>query len=283
MPFWDTVGDAGSTLGQGFNGIFGDGTGPGAVGTGQYQFKGVPIDQSAGRIPGADAWQSLAAQGYQGTQGRGPASMQAAQLDGSQQGQWRGQQMGLAQALAAQANGQGPSLAQGQLRQATDQGMNQAMALGASQRGDQASTQLRGIAMNQSALQGQANADSAQMAMQEQLGARNQLGQLLAGGRGQDLAQAGQNASFQQGANQANLGASMQQRGLNDQLSQYYMSQGMDMSKAQQQAALQLQQLNANYNLGQNQVQAGAYADAAKQRSGFFSNVMGGIGSIASF
>lgn len=97
------------------------------------------------------------------------------------------QQAALAQALMAQANGQGPSLANLQLQQATNQAANQAAGAIASQRGMNPAQQARLILQNQAAVNQQAAGQSAMLRMQEQLAAREQLGNVLANQRQGDL------------------------------------------------------------------------------------------------
>jgi hypothetical protein len=105
-------------------------------------------------------------------------------------------QMALIQQLQDQAAGKGPSLAQMQLQKATDQNMASAMALGASQRGAGQAGMLRGIQNQQAGLSRGMAADSGILQLQEQMQARQMLGQNLGGMRGQDL-----------GASQMGLGA----------------------------------------------------------------------------
>jgi hypothetical protein len=262
--------------------VFGDQQSPGLLGTGQYRPVQTPIDANAGQIPGAQDTAGRLQQGATDAAGRAGATSQAAQMDGGAQQQLRDQQSALANALMAQASGQGPSLAQQQLKQATDRGIQQQMAAAAAQGGAGRGGAL--LALNNQASQArqQAASDSAGLALNEQLGARNQLGQVLAGARGQDMAYAGQNAQLQQQTNLANQQAEMQQRGMNDNLVSFYTQQGMSLAQAQQQAAMQLQQLQVQQNLGMNQIAAGAYSDAAKNRQAAISNGSGAIGALAS-
>lgn len=271
--------------------LFGNDETAGVLGTGQYKTK--PINPNVAEIPGYGHMQGNLAQGAIGAGQRQAPTMQAAvvgpaaQVDASQQGEFRGQQSALAQALMAQANGQGPSLAQNHLRQATDRSLAQALALGASQRGAGAGSALRNIANQQSAISGQAAADSANLALTEQMGARNQLGQVLAGARGQDLALAGQNAQlasqtqlaqagFTQDAAGRNQDAGLRQQALNDNLVQFYTAQGLSLAQAQQQARMQLAQLQVS----QQGIDSGAYSDAANRWQQFGQQVASGLGQI---
>ncbi len=249
--------------------LFGDSTQPGLFGTGQYKATQYQVDPNAANIPGADQLGQQYQQGAANSGNRQAPMAQAAQLDASQQAQFRNQQQTLAQQLAAQANGQGPSLAQGQLKQATDRNLAQALAMGANQRGPGAASALKDIAGQRASISQQASGDSANLALNEQMQARNQLGQVLAGARGQDLSLAGQNAQFAQQTGLANQSANLQQQGLNDNMVRFYQAQGLSLAEAQQQAAMQLQQLNSANNIAYNQINAGAYQNAAAARSGW--------------
>lgn len=93
-------------------------------------------------------------------------------------------------ALRAQAAGQGPSMAQGQLQQATDSNIRNAMAMGLSSRGMGYQAQLRNILQNQAAAQQQAAGQSALLRNQEMMQGQQMLGQALGGMRAQDIQQA---------------------------------------------------------------------------------------------
>lgn len=168
------------------------------------------------------------------------------QIDTGNENQARGQQWNLAQMLSAQTQGQGPSLAQMQLQKATDANIRQAMALGASQRGVGAGAAMRSIANNTAMAQQQAGADSAALRLQEQQAAQNQLGQLLAGMRGQDQSIAGSQAQLNQQVALANQQAQLGMTGLNDTQNRFYgqtandlYSQQMAAQQAREQAAIQ--------------------------------------------
>jgi hypothetical protein len=130
--------------------------------------------------------------------------------DGIEQSQSRGAQMGLIQQLQDQAAGRGPSLAQMQLQRGTDQNMQSAMAMGQSQRGGGRGGTNKAIMSQQANIQQGMAGDSAMLAMQEQLAARNALGQQLGGIRGQDQGWAQANAQAGNQSNQFNSGQSNQ-------------------------------------------------------------------------
>lgn len=92
-------------------------------------------------------------------------------------------------ALQAQANGTGPSMAQGQLQQATDSNIHNAMAMGQSVHGMGYQAQLRNILQNQAMAQQQSAGQSALIRNQEMMQGQQMLGNAIAGTRGQDIQQ----------------------------------------------------------------------------------------------
>lgn len=114
-------------------------------------------------------------------------------LNFDQANQSRGAQWDLLRQYQQMAAGQGPSLAQGQLQQATDQNISNAMALGAAQQGQGLgyASALRGIADQSAAARQQAAAQSAMLRNYEQMQAMGAQGELLGGVRGQDIGQTG--------------------------------------------------------------------------------------------
>lgn len=187
---------------DGFGGMYG-GRGLGGFGSG---------------IVGADALRGAGSAAVTAEQNKLAAQQNAAAAQGSrfgalgneaarQQDQARAQQMALIKQIQDQAAGRGPSLAQAQLQQANEAAARQAMALGYSQRGAGAAGALKSIREQQAGMTQQNAADSAMLRLQEQLQARQMLGGLLGGMRGQDI------GNMQWGlGNQASLG--MQQAGL---------------------------------------------------------------------
>lgn len=105
----------------------------------------------------------------------------------------------LQQQYAAMAAGNGPSLAQGQLQQATDANIRNAMALGAAQQGQGLgyASALRNIADQSAAARQQAAAQSAMIRNAEQMQGMQGMGGIAGmygGMRGQDLGQSGMTA-----------------------------------------------------------------------------------------
>lgn len=166
----------------------------------------------------------------------------AAQLDASQQAQFRDQQMAQANRLGMIASGQqqgaGELAAQRQANRAIAQ--QQAMArMGRGQPGMQ-----RAAARNAADLGTTAAGQSQIAALQDQQAANAQLGSVLAQGREADIGMAGQNAQLaqqrmlQQGSLDqqrllANVDMELRSRGLNDQTRLAYLSQLAQMNQAE--------------------------------------------------
>jgi hypothetical protein len=143
------------------------------------------------------------------------ASMQGTQLDTTQSAQQRQNQNALEANLQATAAGQGPSVAQEQLRQATAANINQQMAAAQSAHGAARLAALRGATWNNAQTQQTANSQAAGLRAQEIATAQGELGKVLGTTRGQDIVTAAQNAQlgeqtgivnsgYQQGTNLAN-------------------------------------------------------------------------------
>ena len=143
---------------------------------------------------------------------------------------------GLMNQLAAQTTGAGPSLAQGQLQQATQQNLAGQLAAQASQRGNQTAGQAaRNLGNQAAATNQQAAAQSAQQRAQEQMSAQQGLGQLA-------TSQAGLNQQASQ------FGAQAQQNlaGLQQQQNEFQNQLGFNVQNAQNQAALGFAMANNN-------------------------------------
>ena len=163
-----------------------------------------------------------------------PAQMAAAQMGGSQlntaqSDQQREAQGALAGNLMNTASGQGPSVAQEQLRQSTAGNINQQMAAAQSAHGAARLAALRGATWNNAGIQQTANSQAAGLRAQEIATAQGQLGNVLGTARGQDVTTAGlnaqlgeqtgvTNAGYTQGANLANAGYVQGANTLNAQL-----------------------------------------------------------------
>lgn len=219
----------------------------------------------------------------------------AAQLSGEQQ-DWRGRQSALADALQRQAAGEGPSAAGMQLQRGLEAARKQQLAQAAASSGANRALAQRTAAQNIGTMSQDASAQAAMLRAQEQQAAQQQLGQLTGQARAQDIGVAGQDANLQQQAmlqqgafnqqtNMANLQAQMQQQGMNDAMTQYYMSQGFTRDQAQQQAAAQQQMLEAQNYQAQLGALSGAYGSDKQMQGqmlgGLFSAGGAAVGGLA--
>ncbi len=124
----------------------------------------------------------------------------------------QGQRQELITDLQAQAKGEGPSLAEAQLRSGSERNLAQQLAAAASQTGGSPAAVQRQLAQQQSESGQQIASESAETRIQEQQIAREQLGQQIA-----------------------------QEQQLSDQLTQGFLQQGFDIQQARQQALAQIQ------------------------------------------
>lgn len=169
------------------------------------------LEDTVGSASGAigDWWNKRSPHGYKSAgdpnaASWGPAAEQQAMASTSP-GFFGAGQQSLAEMLMAQANGQGPNLAQAQLKQATDRNLAQAAGLQASARGGgNTALQARSAQQQQAGIAQEAAGQSAITRMQEEENARNALGGVLASGRQADLT--GQGMANQAGQYYAGLG-----------------------------------------------------------------------------
>ncbi len=160
---------------------------------------------------------------------------------------------GLITQLQGQADGTAPSLAEAQLRSATDRNLAQQLAVAQSQRGGSAASRQREV------LRGQATAgrDIAQQSAELRIQERNQAQQLL-----------GQQISDEQQ--------------LSDQLTQQYLQQGFTIEQARQQAAADFERLQTEQHLAIQGINASAHSAANAGRAGITQGIIGGLSSVAS-
>lgn len=217
---------------------------------------------------------------YNATQMQHAQGPQAAQLDTQQSDQARQYQSNLLGQLAQQSQGQGPSLAGMQLKQAQDQAFAQQQAQLATNRGSFDPGMARQVLQNNMTMNQNLGNQSAQARMQEQLNAQSQLSGTANNVRGQDLSAAQANAGYQQ---QTGLAGYQGQIGENSQQAQ------MDQARAQQLFANQAannqsfadQQFKVN-NLQYDAAMASNQQDMAKQqmKNAQIGQAMGAVSSI---
>ncbi len=166
---------------------------------------------------------------------------------------FRNQQLQLGNMLMQQANGRGPSVAGSQLQQSTEMNLQAALAQAASARGGNLGAAQYGLGNARANITQQAAQGLAQARIQEQMGARAQLGQVLDQGRGNDITTAGMaqqnnqfNAGQQQSASGANLNAGIQQDQFRQQKLNELLAMGLSYDQASAQADLQGRQFAAS-------------------------------------
>lgn len=239
-------------IGSVTSGIFGSGSDAGILGTGQFKAGNYNIDANAFNNATSDADRARALGQADVQQARGDQTFNQGQ-------QARGQQAQLADALNAQMRGEGPSLAQGQLRAATDRNVAQQAGLAASNRNVNPALAARMQGQNTAMANQQAAGDSAQLRAAEQLSAQQQSGTL-----------AGQMRAGDQAANaEANTNQRAQQQA------------AIDLSEQNRAAKIAKEQLEVQKLSGVNQVNASAYEGASGRRGDMISNIGGGIAAMS--
>lgn len=222
------------------------------------------------QMEGAGYLRDYASQQLNGVQGRGAPLLgrgAQVQLDPRQQAMARAQMQGLADQYQGVASGQqrgAGELAVGrQMQQAAAAqfaGANMARGSNAGIMARAASRQLGDMGTNAAGL-------ASQSALSDQTAARQGLGGLLSGMRGQDLDLASQDAQLAQQRHLANQQAQLQSRGLNDQyglgLMQQYANVSAEELRARAQRAAGLNAQPRDGGLFGSAMQAGGSAMTA--------------------
>lgn len=208
------------------------------------------------RLEGGDMLRGYAQQQMMGAQGRPTPQAQAQQLgpatriDGSMQGQARGQMQTLADHLASVSSGQAKGAGELAIGRQAQQAAAQQFAAARMARGANAGIMARAASRQLGDLGTNAAGMAAQSALQDQANARGQLGGVLSGMRGQDLdlatqqAQLDQQRMLQQGqfgqqTNLANQAAELQNRAQNDAYSSGMFGNYLNASDAELRARMQ--------------------------------------------
>jgi hypothetical protein len=182
------------------------------------------------------------------------ATYGGAKIDQSQQGQFRAAQSGLVGQLQQAAAGQGPSLVPGVLQAGTQQGLQAALAAAASQRGGSAALAQRNIQNNQAQQQAATAGQAAQMKIQEQQAARQQLAGAAGEARAADIGLASTQAGLTQQAGLTNAAATNQTNQIQAQLNQQTQLQNAQLGT---QTAIQNAQLGTQTSLANAQLGTG--------------------------
>jgi hypothetical protein len=218
------------------------------------------------------------------------AQAQGATINTASQDQIRAAQLALMGNLQNTAAGQGPSVAQEQLRQATDRNMANALAMAAAQGGGAAA--YRQAAFARAAATQDMASQSAQLRAQEIAQAQNTLAGVAQGARGQDIGLAAgqaqmtqQNAQFNAGLAQdtgkTNLLAGVEQQKMKDQIVQQYLAMGMSLDQAQFQAEIQQRQYNAGVLAQQEGIRQGVAVQQGAQTAQMVGAGLAAAGTMA--
>lgn len=183
-------------------------------------------------------------------------------FSGSAQDQWRRDQRGIGDMLRAQAAGTAPSAAQMQMQQGMERNQAGARALAATQTGVSPAMALRSA--QEANTQGNITTmqNMAQLRAQEQAQAQQAYGQFVQGAREQD---------------QSMIGLGLQQGQQNDQMTQYYMTQGFNREQAQMQANQAAEQLRQKAWMDEYSLRTGI----AKNQQDFMTSLAGAGSSAA--
>ena len=158
----------------------------------------------------------------------------------------------LIESLQAQASGQAPSLAEAQLKAASDRSLAQQLAAAQSQRGGSASARERQLMRGQAAAGREVAQDAATARMQERQMAQQLLGEQVS-----------------------------QEQQLADNLTQGYLSQGFNITQARQQALADYEKLQTNQFLSAQGLTAASFEGAAGRQAGLIGGLLSSGGGIA--
>jgi len=187
-------------------------------------------------------------------------------------------------ALTAQSQGQGPSLSQNMLQDATDRNIKQIQGSVASQRGVPVGQAARTIAYATGAAGQQSASDAANMRLQEQMAAREQLTNALAQTRGQSSAtgQGATSARMDATAKTGDMQGNVRSQDLNSQQmatqdKQYQQGLSSNISEADRAANMNLESLKGGGTLQAGLANQQASEKAINRGNEMLGNVGGAI------
>ncbi len=206
--------------------------------------------------PGAAA-PTVNANGLTGAKIGEVADPRMAVINMTPQDQFRQQQVALAQKLAGQANGTGPSVAENQLRKGQEANLAGTMAVLNSQRGA-ANPGLARQAMETNAeQQGKLAMDASTARLQEQMQAAGMLNTVAGTARGEDIGAATSQAQLDTQANLAKYQGSLQTALEQGRIDQNTYNEQMQNARQNASMAQQFQSLQAQYaSMGMNAAEA---------------------------
>lgn len=259
-------------------------------------------------IEGRQAPTATAAQRTQVAQ-YGGARVGSTSIDRTEDRQWRVGQQALAAQLAAQARGEGPSLAEHTLRAGAERNLAGTMAVQAAGGGSSAMARRQATMGMAEANRGVAG-DAAALRVQEQLNAQDALARLQTAARGQDIGlaerqallgqernirqaelfqQAGLanmaarnelyagNFQAQQQAELENLKAQLTTMGLNDEQARAFLAMRLAGREADREAAISAEELAVRQNLGMNEIGLRAHEGQEGRKQAFWGGLTKGL------
>jgi hypothetical protein len=200
-------------------------------------------------VPGYGRQYDNYGQAAAGFSHRGAPQMAGAQMGESQ---FRGDQAALIRGLQADAAGRGAGqqLVRMQAQQAANRGMSQQMAIAAGGAPGSGAANARTAALAGGAMQSQVGEQAALAGMQARLGALGQLGGVVSGARGQDLARGQANMQSALSTQQGNMQGRLQQTAMNDQAQLEALRQRLALSGMQQQGMQGYEQMRYGGHMG---------------------------------
>lgn len=266
----DTSIAQGNVAGAGPTGAFGMATDPTAM-------TGASPDWHLYDDPTYAGNKASLAEALAARQGQPAKTMTFDNAAGGLMAQDRTRQLSLADALAERAAGRGPSVVQSQLQAATDQNLNSQLALAKSSTGNR-SVAMKNAMMNSGTIGQQAANQSAQLKAQEQMDATGQLGGLLSGMQGQNLAQRGQDI----GVGSQNFAGALEQQKQIDDMTRYYQSMGITLDQAKAQAMKEYSDAKMRGYFGTRSAQGAELAAKMQQDSQIAGGVASAVGALGS-
>lgn len=219
--------------------VFGGGGSTGALGTGQFKASTRNIDKEAFKIKGSEEAASKSKELQQSAEQRSSE----AQANRSK----------LITDLQKQASGEAPSLAEAQLKSASDRSLAQQLAAAQSQRGGSAAARQRNLMQSQAQAGRETAQDAATARMQEQQAAQQMLGEQVS-----------------------------QEQQLADQLTQNYLAQGFNIEAARQAALSDYERLATDQHLAAQKANLSGFQSAAASRGALAGGFTSGISNVLS-
>lgn len=189
----------------------------------------------------------------------------------------------LTKQLQDQMAGKTKSAAQLMLDQANQRSLKQIVGQIANTQGINPALAARMMGTTGSDMQTQANAQAAIQKAQEDAQAQQAL---LGAAQGQtQLANLGSQNAFNQAnmnqnVNLANLSATQNQQQMNDNLTQFYMNQGLNAQQAQLKANLDLEQMKLTNALNTDKINSDIENQNAQRQANFWGQLLGGLTSV---